>query len=102
MDSLLDANDEDEPIDPEAIRAKSRQLCIEHALSDADCAGLMAQTEKSIKLLYRLQGLDLAAEEMRRKQLQEALNPVNAVGGIARSATGHAGARGIAGAVANP
>ena len=39
---------------------------------------------------------------MRRKQLQEALNPVNAVGGIARSATGHAGARGIAGAVANP
>ena len=97
LDSLHDANDEEETIDPEAVRAKSRQLCIEHALSEADCAGLMAQTEKSIELLYRLQGLDLAAEEMRRKQLQEALNPVNAVGGIARGAAGHAGARGLAG-----
>ena len=102
LDSLHDANDDEATIDPEAIRAKSRQLCIEHALTAADCAGLMAQTEKNIELLYRLQGLDLAAEERRRQQLQEALNPVNAAIGIARGAAGHAGARGLAGDVANP
>lgn len=100
MDSLYDANDEEEKLDPEAVRAKSRQLCIEHALTDADCAGLMAQTEKNLELVYRLQGLDLAAEEMRKKQLQEALNPLNAVTEIAQGAAGHAGARGLAGGVA--
>jgi hypothetical protein len=102
LDSPHDANDDEATIDPEAIRAKSRQLCIEHALTAADCAGLMAQTEKNIGLLYRLQGLDLAAEERRRQQLQEALNPVNAAIGIAKGAAGHAGARGLAGDVANP
>lgn len=102
LDSLHDANDDEATIDPEAIRARSRQLCAEQALTAADCAGLMAQTEKNIELLYRLQGLDLAAEEKRRQQLQQALNPVNAAIGIAKGAAGHARARGLAGDLANP
>ena len=61
----------------------------------------MAQTEKSLELVYRLQGLDLAAEEMRRKQLQEALNPVNAVAASPERRRA-CRCRGIAGAVANP
>ena len=102
LNSLHDATDEDEPIDPEAIRARSRQTCVERKLGEADCAQLMAQTEKGIELVYRIQGLDQAAEAHRRQQLQEATNPANIVTGIAKATLGHAGARGWAGAAASP
>ena len=100
MSSLHDATDGDQPIDPEAIRARSRQTCVEQKLSEADCAQLMAQTEKTIELVYRIHGLDQAAEAQRRQQLEQATNPANIVTGIAQGALGHAGARGMAGAAA--
>ena len=102
MNSLHDATDQDEPIDPEAMRTRSRQTCVERKLSEADCAQLMAQTEKGIELVYRIQGLDQAAEAQRRQQLEQAANPANIVTGIAKGALGHAGARGWAGAAASP
>ena len=102
LNSLHDATDDDQPIDPEAMRARSRQTCVEHALSEADCAQLMAQTEKGIEMVYRIQGLDQAAEAQRRQQLEQAANPANVVTGIAKGALGHAGARGLAGAAASP
>ena len=77
MNSLHDATDKDEPIDPEAMRTRSRQTCVERKLSEADCVQLMAQTEK-------------------------ATNPANIVTGIAKGALGHTGARGWAGAAASP
>lgn len=92
LNGLHDATDEDEPIDPEAMRARSRQTCAEQSLSEADCAQLMAQTEKTIELAYRIHGLDQAAEAQRRQQLRQATNPANIVTGIAKGALGHAGA----------
>ncbi|MGE3738223.1 MAG: hypothetical protein AB7I59_01795 [Geminicoccaceae bacterium] len=71
MNSLHDATDDDQPIDPEAMRAHSRQVCVEQKLSEADCA------------------------------LEQATNPANIVTGIAKGALGHAGARGYAGAAAS-
>ena len=62
----------------------------------------MAQTEKTIELVYRIQGLDQAAEARRRQQLQQATNPANIVTGIAQGTLGHAGARGMAGTAASP
>ena len=59
----------------------------------------MAQTEKTIELVDRLQGLDQAAEARRRQQLQQAANIVT---GIAQGTLGHAGARSWAGAAASP
>lgn len=73
---------------------------VEQKLSEADCAQLMAQTEKTIELVYRIQGLDQAAEAQRRQQLEQATNPANIVTGITQGALGHAGARGYAGAAA--
>ena len=102
MNSLPDATDKDEPIDPEAMRTRSRQTCVERKLSEVDCAQLMAQTEKAIELVYRIQGLDQAAEAQRRQQLEQAANPANIVTGIAKGAIGRAGARGWAGAAASP
>ena len=60
----------------------------------------MAQVEKNIDLVYRLQGLDAMAEASRRQQLQQVLNPVGAVTGIAKGAAGQAGALGLASAAA--
>src|SRR6185436_10861861 len=97
MSSLHDATDQDEPIDPEAIRAHSRQTCVEQSLSEADCAQLMAQTERTIELVYRIQSLDQAAEAQRRQQLEQATNPANIVTGIAQGTLGHTSARGMAG-----
>ena len=94
------ASNQDAPVDPEAMRARSRQTCVEQKLSEADCAQLMAQTEKTIELVYRIQGLDQAAEARRRQQLQQATNPANIVTGIAQGTLGHVGARGWAGAAA--
>ena len=62
----------------------------------------MAQTEKTIELVYRIHGLDQAAEAQRRQQLQQATNPANIVTGIAQGTLGHVGARGWAGAAASP
>ena len=93
------ASNQDAPVDPEAMRARSRQTCVEQKLSEADCAQLMAQTEKTIELVDRLQGLDQAAEARRRQQLQQAANIVT---GIAQGTLGHAGARSWAGAAASP
>jgi hypothetical protein len=102
MSSPHDATDQTEPIDPEAMRARSRQTCVEQSLSEADCAQLMAQTERTIELVYRIQGLDQPAEAQRRHQLEQATNPANIVTGTAKGALGHAGARGMAGAAASP
>ena len=88
LSNLFDATDDDQPIDPEAIRAKGRAVCVEEQLTEADCARVMAQVEKNIDLVYRLQGLDAMAEASRRQRLQQALNPVNAVSGIAKGAAG--------------
>lgn len=77
MNSLHDATDQDEPINPEAMRTRSRQTCVERKLSEADCVQLMAQTEK-------------------------ATNPANIVTGVTKGALGHAGARDLAGAAASP
>ena len=76
------------------------QIRYEEQLAEADCARLMAQVEKNIDLVYRLQGLDAMAEASRRQQLQQALNPVGAVTGIAKGAAGQAGSLGVAGAAA--
>ena len=100
LSNLFDATDDDQPIDPEAIRAKGRAVCVEEQLTEADCARVMAQVEKNIDLVYRLQGLDAMAEASRRQRLQQALNPVNAVIGIAKGAAGQAGALGQASAAA--
>ena len=62
----------------------------------------MAQTEKTIELIYRIHGLDQAAEARRRQQFQQVTNPASIVTGIAQGALGHAGARGWAGAAASP
>ena len=96
------ASNQDAPVDPEAMRARSRQTCVEQKLSEADCAQLMAQPETTIELVYRIQGLDqaAAAEARRRQQLQQATNPANIVTGIAQGTLGHVGARGWAGAAA--
>ena len=102
MNSLHDATDQDEPIDPEAIRARSRQTCVEQQLGEADCAQLMAQPEKTIELVYRIQGLDQATEAQHRQQLEQASNPASIVTGIAQVTLGHAGARGMAGTAASP
>ena len=99
LSNLFDATDDDQPIDPEAIRAKGRAVCVEEQLTEADCARVMAEVEKNIDLVYRLQGLDAMAEASRRR-LQQALNPVNAVIGIAKGAAGQAGALGQASAAA--
>ena len=48
LSNLFDATDDDQPIDPEAIRAKGRAVCVEEQLTEADCARLMAQVEKNI------------------------------------------------------
>ena len=100
LSNLFDATGDDQPIDPEAIRAKARAVCVEEQLTEADCARVMAQVEKNIDLVYRLQGLDAMAEVSRRQKLQQALNPVNAVTGIAKGAAGQAGALGLASAAA--
>jgi len=100
LSNLFDATDDDQPIDPEAIRAKGRAVCVEKQLTEADCVRLMAQVEKNIDLVYRLQGLDAMAEASRRQRLQQALNPVNAVSGIAKGAAGQAVFLGAAGAAA--
>jgi hypothetical protein len=102
LNNLHDATDQDEPVDPEAMRARSRQTCVEQKLGEADCAQLMAQTEKTIELVDRIQGLDQAAEAQRRQQLEQATNPASIVTGIAKGTLGHAGARGWAGAAASP
>ena len=102
MNSLHDATDQDEPVDAEAMRARSRQTCVEQKLGEADCAQLMAQTGKTIELVYRIHGIDQAAEAQRRQQLQQVTNPVNIVTGIAQGTLGHAGARSWAGAAASP
>jgi len=102
MNSLHDAIDKDQPIDPEAMRAHSRQTCVEQKLGEADCVQLMVQTKKTIELVYRIQGLDQAAEARRRQQLEQATNPASIVTGIAKGALGHAGARGWAGGAASP
>ena len=102
LNSLHDATDDDQPIDPEAIRARSRQTCVEQKLGEADCAQLMAQTGKTIELVYRIHGIDQAAEARRRQQLQQATNPANIVTGIAQGTLGHAGARDMAGTAASP
>ena len=94
------ASNQDAPVDPEAMRARSRQTCVEQKLSDADCAQLMAQPETTIELVYRIHGLDQAAEAQRRQQLQQATNPASIVTGIAQGTLGHVGARGWAGAAA--
>ena len=73
LSNLFDATDDDQPIDPEAIRAKGRAVCVEEQLTEADCARVMAQVEKNIDLVYRLQGLDAMAEASRRQRLQQAL-----------------------------
>ena len=62
----------------------------------------MAQTEKTIELVYPIQGPHQAAEARRRQQLQQATNPANIVTGIAQGTLGHVGARGWAGAAASP
>ena len=62
----------------------------------------MAQTETTIERVYRIQGVDQAAEAQRRQQPQQATNPANIVTGIAKGTLGHAGARGWAGAAASP
>ncbi|MFZ1429734.1 MAG: hypothetical protein WAS21_23570 [Geminicoccaceae bacterium] len=80
--------------------ASEAAVCVEEQLTEADCVQLMAQVEKNIDLVYRLQGLDAMAEASRRQRLQQALNPVNAVTGIAKGAAGQAGAIGQAGATA--
>jgi len=90
MNSLHDATDQDEPVDPEAMPARSRKTCVEQSFSEADCAPLMAQTEKTIELVHRIQGLEQAA------------NPASIVTGIAKGTLGHAGARGWAGVAASP
>ena len=54
LSNLFDATDDDQPIDPEAIRAKGRAVCVEEQLTEADCARLMAQVERNIDLVYRL------------------------------------------------
>ena len=101
LSNLFDATDDDQPIDPEAIRAKGRAVCAEKQLAEADCAQVMAQVKKkNIDLVYRLQGLDAMAEASRRQQLQQALNPVGAVTGIATGAAGQAGSLGQASATA--
>ena len=96
------ASNQDAPVDPEAMRARSRQTCVEQKLSEADCAQLMAQPETTIELVYRIHGLDQAAEVQRRQQLQQATNPASIVTGIANGTLGHAGTRGWAGAAATP
>ena len=63
-------------------------------------ARVMAQVEKNIDLVYRLQGLHAMAKASHRHQLQQALHPVNAVSGIAKGAAGQAVSLGAAGAVA--
>lgn len=92
LSNLFDATDDDQSIDPEAIRAKGRAVCVEEELAEADCARVMAQVEKNIDLVYRLQGLEAMAEASRRQRLQQALNPVGAVSGIAKGAAGQASA----------
>lgn len=98
LSNLFDATDDDQPIDLEAIRAKGRAVCVEEQLTAADCAQLMAQVEKNIDLVYRLQGLDAMAEASRRQKPQQALNPVGAAapasprGRPARPALGQASA----------
>ena len=99
LSNLFDATGDDQPIDPEVIRAKGRAVRVEEQLTEADCARVMAEVEKNIDLVYRLQGLDAMAEASRRQQLQQALHPVNAVTGIARGC-GQAGALGQASAAA--
>ena len=69
---------------------------------EAARAQLMAQAEKTIELVDRIQGLDQAAEAQRRRQLEQATNPASIVTGIAKGPLGHAGARGWAGAAASP
>ena len=69
MNSLHDDTDQDEPIDREAMRARS-QVCVEQKLAEADFAQLMAQTETTIELVYRIQSLEQAA------------NPANIVTGM--------------------
>ena len=100
LSNLFDATDDDQSIDPGTIRAKGRAVCVEEQLNEADSARLMAQVEKNIDLVYRLQGLDAMAEASRRQRLQQALNPVNSVTGIAKGAAGQAGALGQASAAA--
>ena len=102
MDSLHDANDEEETIDPEAIRAKSR-AAVHRACPDRR---RLRQPDGPDREEHRAAlppaGSRPRGRGERRQQLQEALNPVNAAIGIARGAAGHAGARGLAGDLANP
>ena len=100
LSNLFDATDDDQPIDPGTIRAKGRAVCVEEQLNEADSARLMAQVEKNIDLVYRLQSLDAMAAASRRQRLQQALNPVNTVTGIAKGAAGQAVSLGAAGAAA--
>ncbi len=99
LSNLFDATDDDQPIDPEAIRAKGRAVCVEEQLTEADCARLMAQVEKNIDLVYRLQGLDAMAEASRWQRLQQALNRVNAATGIVKGTARQAGSVGVVSAV---
>ena len=92
LSNLFDATDDDQPIDPGTIRAKGCAVCVEEQLTEADSARLMAQVEKNIDLVYRLQSLDAMAAASRRQRLQQALNPVGAVSGIAKGAAGQASA----------
>ena len=99
LSNLFDATDDDQPIDPEAIRAKARAVCVEEQLTEADCARVMAQVEKNIDLVYRLQGLDAMAEASRWQRLQQALNRVNAATGIVKGTARQAGSVGVVSAV---
>jgi hypothetical protein len=101
LSNLFDATDDDQPIDPGTIRAKGCAVCVEEQLTEADSARLMAQVEKNIDLVYRLQGLDAMAEASRRQRLQQALNPASAVSGIAKVTAGQAISLGIAGTAAS-
>ena len=43
LSNLFNATDDDQSIDPEAIQARGRAVCVEEQLTEADCTRLMGR-----------------------------------------------------------
>lgn len=70
------------PLSVEDMQAQASAACIEHKLSEADCASVQAQYAKVTAFVTGIGALEVAAEEQRKAERAAAFTPGNIAGDI--------------------
>jgi hypothetical protein len=88
-DAVLGPKEPARPVSGDAMLAKAEVTCAEQKLSQADCERVKASTSAATDLALRVQAIQGAADEARKREREAAMQPGNIARDILGGAIGH-------------